>query len=101
MRKEKNIEVVLGLTDDTVGLAEILNSLQQEVIDQIKNSGGIATCIAYPDYANEQVVALLENEELYCMTCDIPIVERDGRLIPDMESLEIKDGAIHIFGNPA
>jgi len=101
MRKEINIEVVLGLTDDTVGLAEILNSLQQEVIDQIKSSGGIATCIAYPDYANEQVVALLENEELYCMTCGIPIVERDGRLIPDMENLEIKDGAIHIFGNPA
>ena len=100
LRKEANIEVVLGLTDDTIGLAEVLNAMQEEIIDQIKTSGGIATCIAYPDYPNNQIVALLENEELYCMTCEIRIVKRDGHLIPDLENLEIKDGAIHIFGDP-
>ena len=95
---DETIKVVLGLWDENVGLAEIMNELQQEVIEQVKARGAMATCIAYPDYSNNEVIALLENEELYCLSCVLPVIRENGVLTINTEQIRNEDGSIHIFG---
>ena len=92
-----DVEVVLSVSDKENDPSTEINLLQQGLIDKAREKSAVAACLAYPDYANEQVVAYLENNENYCAKCNIPVVS-DPALRLDLESIEIEDGKIFVFG---
>jgi hypothetical protein len=74
----------------------ILNAMQSSLAALARTQSLDATCIAYPNYEDDTVVALLENRENYCATVVIPVlVDTPVRL--DMESIEVRDGNIYVF----
>lgn len=92
-----DVEVVLSVSDKESNLSEEINLLQQGLIDKAREKSAVAACLSYPDYANEQVVAYLENNENYCAKCSIPVVSNPS-LHLDLEGIEIEDGMIFVFG---
>ena len=92
-----DVEVVLSVSDKENDLSEDLNLLQQGLIEKAREKSAVAACIAYPDYANEVVVAYLENNENYTAKCSIPVVS-NPTLQLDLEGIEIEDGMVFVFG---
>ena len=92
-----DVEVVLSVSDEESNLSEQINLLQQGLIDKATEKSAVAACLAYPDYANEQIVAYLENTENYCAKCNIPVVANPS-LHLDLERIEIEEGMIFVFG---
>jgi len=91
------VEVVLSVSEKENNLSEEINLLQQGLIDKAREKSAVAACFAYPDYANEQIVAYLENNENYCAKCNIPVVSNPSLQL-DLEGIEIEDGMIFVFG---
>ena len=91
------VEVVLSVSEKENDLSEEINFLQQSLIEKAKEKSAVAACLAYPDYANEQVIAYLENNEHYCAKCSIPVVANPS-LGLDLEGIEIEDGMTFVFG---
>ncbi len=92
-----DVEVVLSVSEEGNDLSEEINRLQQGLVDKAKEKSAVAACLAYPDYANEQVIAYLENNEHYCAKCCIPVVANPSLRL-DLEGIEIEDGMIFVFG---
>ena len=92
-----DVEVVLSVSEEGNDLSEEINRLQQDLVDKAKEKSAVAACLAYPDYANEQVIAYLENNEHYCAKCCIPVVANPSLRL-DLEGIEIEDGMIFVFG---
>lgn len=57
----------------------------------------MAACLAYPDYENEEVIAYLENRDNFCSKARLPVASKPTLRI-DVESIEIEDGIVFIFG---
>ncbi len=94
---EGEIEVVLWLPEEDSDLSDELNKLQRTLIEKAKDNSSVAACMSYPDYANEVVVALLENNENYCAKCTIPVVS-DATLQLDLGQMQVEDGVVFVFG---
>jgi len=92
-----DVEVVLAVSGEENNLSDEINLLQQGLIDKAREKLAVAACLAYPDYANEQVVAYLENIDNYCAKCSIPVAANPSLRL-DLEGIEIEDGMIFIFG---
>jgi hypothetical protein len=89
--------VVLSASVEDDNLSEKIKLLQQGLIDKAKGKAAVAACLAHPDYANEQVVAYLENNENFFAKCTIPFVSNPSRRL-DLEGIEIEDGTTFVFG---
>ncbi len=92
-----DVEVVLSVSDEENNLSEEVNDLQQCLIDKAREKAAVAACLCYPDYANNSVVAFLENDQGYCTKCSIPVV-MGQTLQLDLEGIAIEDGMTFVFG---
>ncbi len=92
-----DVEVILSVSDKENNLSEEIDLLQQCLIDKAKEKSPVATCLSYPDYANEVVIAYLENNQNYCAKCSIPVVSTPSLQL-DLESIEVEDGTVFVFG---
>ena len=92
-----NVEVVLAVSEEEHELSKEIGLLQQGLIDKAREKSAVASCLAYPDYANQKFVAYLENNDLYCSKCLIPVVADPSPRL-NVEGTEIEDGMIGVFG---
>lgn len=109
MLKTDNVIVPIGLVVNTDESIEVVkaNIDSQQIIDKVefiqselRNKANefeiVTSCIAYPDYENNQITAFLENNKNYCVKVLIPVVNRSGlKLNP--EKITTETGAIYIF----
>lgn len=92
---DKSIEIVKAEID-TVKTLEHVELIQKKLKDKASNSEIITSCVAYPDYEKNQIVAFLENNENYCVKVLIPVINRGGlKLNP--EKITTQKGAVYIF----
>ncbi len=91
------VEVILWLPDEGTTLSDELNKLQRTLIEKATELSSVAACMSYPDYENEVIVALLENNQNYCAKCTIPVVS-DATLQLDLGQMEVEDGVVFVFG---
>ena len=96
INKNKEIEISLAVSEEIDDIAEAINILQADLTSKAESGKLLATCIAYPDYENNVVIALLENNENYCAEVKIP-VNIENQPILEPENVEIEDGNVYIF----
>jgi len=93
---EGELEIVIATLDTSDQIQELVNHVQTGITEKVYTGAFKASCIAYPDYENSVVVALLENEENYCATINIPVVTNPtARLV--VSDCEVLDGKCYIF----
>ena len=90
------IRVILEISEES-DLKQQVNKLQANVIQVARDADAQAACIAYPDYAQEEIVAFLENKEHYCAQYRIPVIT-EPKLEVDLQNLVEEKGAIMVFG---
>jgi hypothetical protein len=91
-----NVEVGVGVTEKQDQVPAVLNAMQQALIKRVSEGGVQATCVAYPNYQDDTVVALLENHENFCATVILPVLVEPSWLL-DTGNMEVKDGSVYIF----
>ena len=91
------VEVILWIPDEGSTLSDELNKLQRTLIERATELSSVAACMSYPDYENEVIVALLENNQNYCAKCTIPVVS-DATLHLDLSQMDVEDGVVFVFG---
>ena len=89
------VEVFLSVIEDSI--SDALTILQNQLIPIVKEKQPLASCMAYPNYQDQQIIALLENNEHYAAEVTIP-VKSDPHLHLDLENIDIDDGTIYLFG---
>lgn len=95
VNSDKSIEMVKAEID-TVKTLEHVELIQQKLKDKANVFEMISSCVAYPDYENNQIVAFLENNKNYCVKVLIPVINRGGlKLNP--EKITTQKGAVYIF----
>lgn len=95
VNSDKNIEVVKA-TIDTEKILEHIALIQKKLKSKASSFEIITSCIAYPDYENNQIIAFLENNENYCVKVLMPVINRGGLKI-NAEKIKIMAGAVYIF----
>ena len=96
INSEDDLEIVVATLDISDQIQELVNHVQSGVTEKVKSGLFKASCIAYPDYENSVVVALLENAENYCATVSIPVITQPTtRLVAS--DREVLDGKCYIF----
>ena len=89
------VEVYLSFIEDSV--SDALTALQNELIPIVREKRPLASCMAYPNYQDQQIIALLENNEHYASEVKFPIKYKP-HLHLDLENIDIDDGTIYLFG---
>ena len=89
------VEVFLSVIEDSI--SDALTILQNQLIPIVTEKQPLASCMAYPNYQDQQIIALLENNEHYAAEVTIP-VKSDPHLHLDLENIDIDDGTIYLFG---
>ena len=92
---EDEVEVYLSIIDDSIG--DALTTLQNQMVEIVRKKSPVASCLAYPNYEAQQIIALLENHEHYTLEASIP-VKSESHLHLDVENLTTNDGEIYLFG---
>ena len=96
INSKDEVEIIIATLDISEQIQELVNHVQTGVTEKVNASRFKASCIAYPDYENSVVVALLENAENYSATIKIPVVtEPTIRLVAS--NSEVLDGKCYIF----
>lgn len=85
----------VSITESIDDIGEAINILQTTLTEKAEAGELLATCIAYPDYENNIVVALLENNENYCAEATIP-VNIENQPFLEAQNIEINDGNVYI-----
>jgi hypothetical protein len=95
VNSDKSIKVVKANVDSG-DIVDHVNVIQHELKNQAANFDILSSCVAYPDYENNQIIAFLENNKHYCVKVRIPVVNRGGLRL-DPEKLITETGAVYIF----
>ncbi|MEO1037429.1 MAG: hypothetical protein AAFX44_17865 [Pseudomonadota bacterium] len=83
--------------EDETPLSEQLNSLQAGAKAKVAAGGYVASCTAWPNYADKCLVALFENANNDVLGLSIPVVRRDENLALDDENAEPTEADVYIF----
>lgn len=89
-------DVSVATYDNVEQIPGLLNAMQASLSLKAQEAGAVASCIAYPDYGSDKVVAFLENSDNYCAKAELPVVTRPCRHI-DPSAITFADGDIYIF----
>ena len=89
------LEVSVGPYDSPDQIPSLLNAMQASLSARVSNGGVAASCIAYPDYSAEEIVAFLENHENYCAIARLPMAANP--LSVDIDSVRVEDGSVYVF----
>lgn len=92
----ENVELVVTTEDFLSGMSICVQLIKDKLINRVQEGGVLATCVAYPDYEKNLVIALLENNQNYCCKVVIPVIT-NGSVQLDVGGIEIDDGSIYIF----
>jgi hypothetical protein len=95
VNSDKSIKVVKANVDSS-SIVEHVDVIQNELKTKADNYEILSSCVAYPDYENNQIIAFLGNNKNYCVKVRIPVVNR-GSLKLDPEKLITEVGAVYIF----
>ncbi|MBO1257065.1 hypothetical protein J3L16_15335 [Alteromonas sp. 5E99-2] len=96
INSEDKVEIVIATLEISDQIQELVNHVQTGVTEKVNTGCFKASCMAYPDYENSAVVALLENAENYCATVIIPVVTEPQTKLVASDS-EVLDGKCYIF----
>lgn len=109
MLKEGNIVTTSGLVVNNDNSIEAIkaNTTSKKISDHIeliqKQLKGkaerheiVTSCISFPNYEKNQIIAFLENSQNYCVKVIIPVVNRNG-LHVDAKAIKTEDSAVYIF----
>lgn len=96
LNSEDELEIVIANLDLSDQIQELVNHVQAGITEKVNTGAFKASCIAYPDYENSIVVALLENVENYCATVNIPVTTEPTTKLVASDS-EVLDGKSYIF----
>ena len=91
----ETVEVFISIIEDNIN--EAVTMLQNQLIEIVRKKEPNASCIAYPDYENGKIIALLENSDHYTLEAHIPVLT-NPHLHLDLENWTDHDGAIYLFG---
>ena len=87
---------IMTVADETKSYSELLDFLQESMKAKVIDKAYVAGCIVYADYANNQLIAFLENTDNYCLKAVIPVKADDGlSLLPS--EMKAEEGGIYIF----
>ena len=95
VNSDKNIEVVRAAVE-TEKTLESVTLIQKKLKSKASRFEIITSCIAYPDYENNQIIAFLENNENYCVKVLVPVINRGGLKL-NAEKIKIVAGAVYVF----
>lgn len=89
------MDVSVAAYESTEQIPDLLNAMQSSLSEKAAQIDAVASCIAYPDYGAEEIVAFLENRENYCSTAKLPVA--GNPLAVDLSGITVEDGDIHVF----
>lgn len=89
-------DVSVAAYDNPDQIPNLLNAMQASLSAKAQEIGAVASCIAYPDYGSEKVVAFLENSDNYCARAELSVIARP-RLHFDPSAITFSDGDIYVF----
>lgn len=89
-------EIVIATLDISDQIQVLIDHIQTGITEKVNAGNFKASCVAYPDYENSVVVALLENEENYCATVNITVITNLTIRLVASDS-EVLDGKCYNF----
>jgi hypothetical protein len=89
------LEVYVAAYESVKQIPDLLNAMQSSLKEKAAAGGAVASCIAYPDYGAEEIVAFLENSENYCATAKLPVA--GSPFAVDLSGITVLDGYINVF----
>ena len=89
-------DVSVAAYDSVEQIPSLLNAMQASLSAKAGELGAVASCIAYPDYGSDRVVAFLENNDNYCAKAELPVIT-EPRLHLDTSAITFSDGDIYVF----
>ena len=94
--EQENIALITASADLSDDLQESVNFIQSKLKLKVDELRIDATCLAYPDYDNLQIVCLLENRENYCAKYLIP-VDTESAPVLVADDIEVEQSYVYIF----
>jgi hypothetical protein len=88
--------VSMAAYDNVEQIPSLLNAMQTSLSAKAREIGAVASCIAYPDYSSDKVVAFLENSDNYCTRAELSVIT-EPRLHVDPSAISFSDGDIYVF----
>lgn len=89
-------DVSVAAYDNVGQIPGMLNAMQSSLSAKAQEIGAVASCIAYPDYGSDKVVAFLENSANYCARAELSVIT-EPRLHLDPSAITFSDGDIYVF----
>ena len=87
----------VGVVNEDADFGPVVEALRADLIDLAKDGAIVACCIAFANYAEGCLVALMENSENYCCEIRLPVVNDGGGWRVAADRLEVADGKIYVF----
>ncbi len=95
VNRDGSIEVVkANATSEKI--VDHVGLLQAQLRKKAEQFEIMTSCVAYPDYANNQIIAFLENDDNYCVKLLMPVVNRNGLKLK-ADKITTEQGAVYIF----
>lgn len=91
------VNSIMGASGDREELRTILKAIQKTLAAQAQQGEITACCMSYPDFADQCIVAFMENQDNECTELRIPVTVTGKSLALDLENLSVADGSVFVF----
>lgn len=97
INQEAEVNSIIGASGDREELRTILKAIQKTLAAQAEQGEIVACCMSYPDFADQCIVAFMENQHNECTEIRIPVTVTGKSLALDLENLSVADGSVFVF----
>ena len=96
LRSNGETDVSVAAYETLDQIPALLDAMQTSLSAKVQETGAVASCIAYPDYGSNKVVAFLENNDNYCAKVELPVFSNPS-LHLDPLAVTVSDGEVYVF----
>ncbi|MEL7022712.1 MAG: hypothetical protein AAGL69_03130 [Pseudomonadota bacterium] len=97
LNQDDEVNSIVGASGEREELRTILKAIQKTLAAQAEQGEIVACCMSYPDFADQCIVAFMENRQNECTELRIPVVVTGKSLSLDLENLSVADGSVFVF----
>ncbi len=94
---EGQVATIAGASDERDALRDTLKAMKKTLSAQAELGQIVACCMSYADFADQCIVAFMENAANDCTEIRLPVVRQGQSLSLDLENLSVADGSVFVF----
>ncbi|TQV75493.1 hypothetical protein FLL45_11290 [Aliikangiella marina] len=95
LNQDNQVEILVA-ANVSEKLSDCLAYIQDELREKLQSEDFVATAVVFADYDNMEIIAMLENNQNYCLKVLIPVINEQHLRI-DVNQIKTEAGAVYIF----